>query len=99
MNNDCLFYVFGFLDVGSIVNCSFVCSRFYKVINNEMLWKQLFDRYAAALIPKGLIGNNTMINVTFDLTNIEDSINLREIGTHDFFPLDNQIVSSYSESK
>ncbi len=49
MNNDCLFYVFGFLDVNSIVSCLCVCKRFYGVIKNEVLWKQLFNRHYWAI--------------------------------------------------
>ena len=49
MNNDCLFYVFGFLNINSIVSCMCVCSRFYGVIQNEILWKRLFDEQLWAI--------------------------------------------------
>ena len=49
MNNDCLFYVFGFLDINSIVSCMCVCSRFYGVTKNEILWKRLFDEQLWAI--------------------------------------------------
>lgn len=42
MNNDCLLYVFGFLSLGDLINCSYVCARFYKLTKNEMIWTSHF---------------------------------------------------------
>src|ERR1700678_4438575 len=42
MNNDCILCIFTMLSPKDIVNCLFVCKRFYMVAKNNMLWKQLF---------------------------------------------------------
>ena len=42
MNNDCVFCIFTMLGVVDIVNCLYVCKRFYAISKNNLLWKQLF---------------------------------------------------------
>ena len=42
MNNDCIFCIFTMLSVSDIVNCLYVCKRFYTIAKNNLLWKQLF---------------------------------------------------------
>ena len=42
MNNDCVFCIFAMLNVSDIVNCLYVCKRFYTIAKNNLLWKQLF---------------------------------------------------------
>jgi len=43
LNNDCLYYIFRFLDDIDIINCSIVSKQFYILSKNEMLWEPLFD--------------------------------------------------------
>src|SRR5271156_2150710 len=42
MNNDCVFCIFAMLNVSDIVNCLYVCKRFYTIAKSNLLWKQLF---------------------------------------------------------
>ena len=42
MNNDCIYNIFIKLDVNDIINCAFVCKRFYNIGRTEMVWYLLF---------------------------------------------------------
>src|SRR5580700_10267927 len=43
MDHDSVLYIFTFLDLKSVINCSYVCKSFNIISKNEMIWKILFN--------------------------------------------------------
>src|ERR1700678_2559566 len=85
MNNDCVFCIFAMLNVSDIVNCLYVCKRFYAIAKNNLLWKQLFkvmfynvrvdgndfeDSYKKYSILNNFLIKNSNVNVNMDITKI-----------------------------
>jgi hypothetical protein len=40
MNDDVIFEIYKFLPVGDLINCSLVSKQFYRVTQNDVLWKE-----------------------------------------------------------
>ena len=85
MNNDCVFCIFTMLNVSDIVNCLFVCKRFYTIAKNNLLWKQLFkvkfynvcirwkyfyDNYKKYSILNNFLIKNSKVNVNMNITKL-----------------------------
>ena len=85
MNNDCVFCIFAMLNVSDIVNCLYVCKRFYTIAKNNLLWKQLFkvkfynvcidgnnfeNNYKKYSILNNFLIKNSKVNVNMNITKI-----------------------------
>ena len=95
MNNDCVFCIFAMLNVSDIVNCLYVCKRFYTIAKNNLLWKQLFkvkfynvyidgnnfeNNYKKYSILNNFLIKNIKVNVNMDITKIYlENANLQSI--------------------
>src|ERR1700677_5037647 len=95
MNNDCVFCIFAMLNVSDIVNCLYVCKRFYTISKNNLLWKQLFkvkfynvcidgnnfeDNYKKYSTLNNFLIKNIKVNVNMDITKIYlENANLQSI--------------------
>src|ERR1700690_3700822 len=43
MDYDSILYIFTFLDIESVINCSLICKSFNSISKNELIWKRLFN--------------------------------------------------------
>src|SRR6202142_4242780 len=43
MDYDSILYIFTFLDIKTVINCSLVCKSFNIISKNEIIWKRLFN--------------------------------------------------------
>ena len=90
MNNDCVFCIFAMLNVSDIVNCLYVCKRFYTIAKNNLLWKQLFkvkfynvytiennfyDSFKKYSILNNFLVKNSKINVNMTIVELYLSYN------------------------
>ena len=50
MDYDSILYIFTFLDIKSIINCSLVCKSFNSISKNELIWKRLFNEKYSYII-------------------------------------------------
>ena len=90
MNNDCVFCIFVMLNVSDIVNCLYVCKRFYTIAKNNLLWKQLFkvkfynvytiennfyDSFKKYSILNNFLVKNSKINVNMTIVELYLSYN------------------------
>ena len=50
MDYDSILYIFTFLNIESVINCSLVCKSFNIISKNELIWKRLFNKKYPCII-------------------------------------------------
>jgi Leucine-rich repeat (LRR) protein len=86
MDYDSILYIFTFLDIGSVMNCSLVCKSFNIISKNEIIWKRLFTETYFCIIKhnKYLINYKNVYKldkflIKYINTNIDQVINLKAL--------------------